>query len=126
MQSPAVTRDEPPQSLPDAHRLPASRSVPRKVHVPVMFCNMGARPQRGSGARGRPRSRAGGGVAPFITSNRPRARSVTGAALVAYYSAATTLHVLSGDSRADSAPAAAFGAVAATIVCTDTRHARLP
>ena len=51
-----------------------------------------------------------------VTSNRPRARSVTGAVLVAYYSAATTFHVLSGDSRADSAPAAAFGAVAATIV----------
>src|SRR4051794_9516751 len=55
-------------------------------------------------------------VSLVVTSNRPRARSMTGAALVAYYSAAVTFHVLSRDSPADAVPAAAFGAVASTIV----------
>jgi hypothetical protein len=55
-------------------------------------------------------------VSLVVTSNRPRARSTTGAALVAYYSAAVTFHVLSGDSPTDAAPAAACGAFAGTIV----------
>ena len=37
-------------------------------------------------------------------------------ALVAYYSAAVTFHVESGDPPRDAAPAALFGALAATIV----------
>jgi hypothetical protein len=57
------------------------------------------------------------GVASLVlTSNRPRARSMIGSALVAYYSAAVTFHVLSRDSPTDAMPAAAFGAVASTIV----------
>ena len=55
-------------------------------------------------------------VSLVVTSNRPRTRSMTGAALVAYYSAAVTFHALSGDSPTDAVPAAAFGAFAGTIV----------
>ena len=44
-----------------------------------------------------------------------RPRRVVGAALVPYYSAATTFHVLSGDRPADVAPAAVCGALAALL-----------
>ena len=41
---------------------------------------------------------------------------MTGAALVAYYSAAVTFHVLSGDSPRDAVPAATCAVFAGTIV----------
>ena len=63
-------------------------------------------------------------VSLFATSSHHRTRSMTGVALVAYYSAAVTFHVLSNDSPTDTMPAAAFGALAAAIVVTDTRPTR--
>ncbi len=55
-------------------------------------------------------------VALVTARDRPRLRSATGLALVAYYSAAVTFHVESGDPPREAAPAAVFGALAATIV----------
>jgi hypothetical protein len=55
-------------------------------------------------------------VALIATRDRPRLRSTTGAALVAYYSAAVTFHILSGDSPKQAAPAATCGVLASTIV----------
>jgi len=52
----------------------------------------------------------------IATANHERARSVTSAALVAYYTAAATFHVLSGDGFVDVAPAAACGCLAAAIM----------
>jgi hypothetical protein len=46
----------------------------------------------------------------------PRVGVVTSAALVSYYSAAATFHVLSGDHPALAAPAAGFGATAAVVL----------
>jgi hypothetical protein len=50
------------------------------------------------------------------SSDRPRARSITGAALVAYYSAAVSFHVLSGDPTRDAIPAVACGVFASAIL----------
>ena len=55
-------------------------------------------------------------VALAATARRPGARSLTAAALVSYYSAAVTFHVLAGDGPPDVAPAAACAAIAAAIV----------
>jgi len=55
-------------------------------------------------------------VALVGTAPRTRSRSAVGAGLVSYYASAVTFHVLSGDSAADAAPAALFGALAATLV----------
>lgn len=50
------------------------------------------------------------------TARQPRLRSMTAAALVAYYAAAVTFHVDSHDPWTDVAPAAAFGLVAVSLV----------
>lgn len=55
-------------------------------------------------------------VALVGTRRHPTPRAAVGASLVAYYAAAVTFHVLSGDRLADAVPAAAFGALAAAIV----------
>lgn len=55
-------------------------------------------------------------VALIATADHERARSSTGALLVAYYAAAATFHVLSGDGPADTAPAVACGCLAAAMV----------
>jgi hypothetical protein len=55
-------------------------------------------------------------VSLVVTSDRLRARSITGAALVVYYSAAVTFHALSGDPTRDALPAAACGVLAGAIV----------
>ena len=63
-----------------------------------------------------PVAKAAAVVSLVAAAGRPRARSITGASLVAYYSAATTFHVRAGDPLAAAAPAAACGALAATLV----------
>ena len=63
-----------------------------------------------------PTTKAAAVVALVVTRGHPRPRSVVGAALVSYYSAAVTFHVLSNDGAAQAAPAAAFGVLAAAIV----------
>jgi len=55
-------------------------------------------------------------VALVATRGHPKPRSAVGAALVAYYSAAVSFHVLSDDGPAQAAPAAAFGVLAAALV----------
>lgn len=55
-------------------------------------------------------------VALVGTRNQRSLRRATGAALVAYYSAAATFHLRSGGTAADAAPAIAYGAVAVTLV----------
>ena len=55
-------------------------------------------------------------VALVATARQPRLRSMTAAALVAYYAAAVTFHVDSRDPWTDVAPAAAFGLVAVSLV----------
>jgi hypothetical protein len=55
-------------------------------------------------------------VALLASARHPRLRSMTAAALVAYYAAAVTFHVDSHDPWTDVAPAAAFGLVAVTLV----------
>lgn len=52
----------------------------------------------------------------LVGAARPRLRSATGAALVAYYAAAVTFHVDSDDPWTEVAPAVAYGLVAATLV----------
>ena len=49
-------------------------------------------------------------------AKRPVLRSTTGAALVSYYSAAASFHVLAGDSTTDVAPAAACAMLAGALV----------
>jgi hypothetical protein len=51
-----------------------------------------------------------------LTARRPAQRSAVGAALVSYYSAAVTFHMLAGDPSNVAAPAAACGVVAAALV----------
>lgn len=63
-----------------------------------------------------PAIKAAAVVALVAARDRPRLRSATGLALVAYYAAAVTFHVESGDPPAAAAPAAGFGAMAATLV----------
>src|SRR3954454_9753262 len=60
-----------------------------------------------------PMTKAAAVVALAVTREHPKPRSAVGAALVAYYAAAVTFHVLSDDGPAQAAPAAAFGALAA-------------
>ena len=61
--------------------------------------------------------KAGAVVALVVAARRGRRhRAVVGAALVPYYAAATTFHVLSGDRPADVAPAATCAALAALLV----------
>ena len=55
-------------------------------------------------------------VALVASRRRPRLRSATASAMVAYYAAAVTFHVRSRDSWRDTAPAAIYGVVAALIV----------
>ena len=55
-------------------------------------------------------------VALVFGAKRPALRSLIGAGLLSYYSAAVTFHVLSGDSWQDTAPAALYGLEAAAIV----------
>ncbi len=55
-------------------------------------------------------------LALVVASNRRPALRVVAGALVAYYSAAVTFHVLADDKPSDVAPAAACGLVAATLV----------
>lgn len=62
-----------------------------------------------------PAIKLGAVVALIATANRRTLRSRVAAALVSYYSAAVTFHVLSGDSPADAAPAALCGALAASL-----------
>ena len=52
----------------------------------------------------------------IVTSNRRPLQQLVGAALVSYYSAAVTFHVLAGDKPQEVAPAAACGVLAATLV----------
>lgn len=52
----------------------------------------------------------------IATADHERARSVTSLALVAYYTAAATFHILSGDGPVDIAPAVACGCLAAAIM----------
>lgn len=63
-----------------------------------------------------PITKAAAVLALVVTAKRSTPRSVVGAALVAYYAAAGTFHVLSGDGSTKAAPAAAYGALAAAIV----------
>jgi hypothetical protein len=60
--------------------------------------------------------KAGAVVALAATARRPRARSVVGGALVAYYAAAVRFHRSAGDSVATALPAAVLGCMAATLV----------
>ena len=56
-------------------------------------------------------------VAALILTRHHRAQQrVVGTALVGYYAAATTFHVLAGDRARDTAPAAACAAVAASLL----------
>ena len=55
-------------------------------------------------------------LALLATRKRERWRGTLGAALVAYYSAAVTFHVLSRDAPQDIAPAAVCGMLAAVII----------
>jgi hypothetical protein len=55
-------------------------------------------------------------IALVVGAKRPALRSLTGAALAPYYSAAVTFHILSGDGWQDTAPAALYGLEAAAIV----------
>jgi hypothetical protein len=55
-------------------------------------------------------------VALVATARRPRLRSATGAALLAYYSAATAFHVLASDPSTQAAPAAGCAVLAASLV----------
>jgi hypothetical protein len=50
------------------------------------------------------------------TADRPRDRSVVGAALVAYYTAAASFHVLSRDGISQVVPAVACAVLAASLV----------
>ena len=51
-----------------------------------------------------------------VGTRRSRLRSLTAAAMVAYYAAAVTFHVESRDTLFNTAPAALYGAVAAACV----------
>lgn len=55
-------------------------------------------------------------VALIATSKRMVPRSIVGASLVAYYSAAVSFHVRAGDGVAATAPAAGCALLAATLV----------
>ncbi len=55
-------------------------------------------------------------VALLATAKRPQLRSIVGAGLVAYYSAAVAFHVLSDDPPEEALAAAWFGANAAALV----------
>ena len=55
-------------------------------------------------------------VALVVSAKRPALRSLTGAALVPYYSAAVTFHVVSGDPPKDIVAAALYGLDAALLV----------
>ena len=63
-----------------------------------------------------PLVKSGTVVALVATARRPRLRPYVGAGLVAYYSAALTFHVQSGDSPADAAPAACCALLAASLL----------
>lgn len=55
-------------------------------------------------------------VSLVVTSRAPRLRAPVAAALVSYYSAASTFHVLAGDGLADVGPAVACAAISAALV----------
>lgn len=55
-------------------------------------------------------------VALVATSKRATLRSMVGAGLVAYYSAAATFHVRAGDPPAEATPAVTCALLAATLV----------
>ena len=63
-----------------------------------------------------PAIKAAAVVALVMTSKRRALRSVVGAALVSYYGAAATFHVLSGDAPAQVLPAAACAVLAGALV----------
>jgi hypothetical protein len=63
-----------------------------------------------------PITKASAVVALVASAKRSKPRSLVGGALVAYYAAAATFHVLSGDGPIRVAPAAAYGVLAAAIV----------
>jgi hypothetical protein len=52
----------------------------------------------------------------IVSSRRPALRSIVGASLVAYYSAAAAFHVSAGDSPVEVLPAAACCVLATTLV----------
>jgi hypothetical protein len=60
--------------------------------------------------------KAGAALALVATAGHPRRRSVIASALVSYYSAAVTFHILSDEGPEQAVPAAAFAALAAIIV----------
>jgi hypothetical protein len=63
-----------------------------------------------------PLIKAGAVGALLVAASRPRLRSVVGGALVAYYSAAVSFHVRSGDSATDVGPAACCALMAASLI----------
>jgi hypothetical protein len=60
--------------------------------------------------------KAGAVCALVVTADHELAQSVVGAALVAYYAAAATFHVLSGDRSSEVAPAVVCACLAAAVV----------
>ena len=63
-----------------------------------------------------PALKAGAVVALLVSARKPRLRSGVGAALLAYYSAAVTFHVRSGDNPRDVAPAVGCALIAASLI----------
>ena len=55
-------------------------------------------------------------VSLVASAGRPRARSLVGRVLVAYYLAAVGFHMRAGDPAKEAAPAAACAAMAATLI----------
>lgn len=63
-----------------------------------------------------PLIKAGAIVGLVLTARRPRERSVMGATLLMYYSAAVSFHRSAGDPVASAVPAAILGILAASLV----------
>jgi hypothetical protein len=66
-----------------------------------------------------PVTKAAATLALTITAYRPSRRRLVGAALLSYYSAAATFHVLTGDRPRELAPAVACGVLAASLIVAD-------